>query len=109
VRKANFDQIERVIAREGVNRRVFSGKNSTLVMNEILPTARPAMHSHVHEQITYILQGECDFMLGDETVRMTKGDVILVPPNVSHGLRPLGDETILNIDVFSPIREDYLG
>ncbi|KAA3628328.1 MAG: cupin domain-containing protein [Proteobacteria bacterium] len=105
---ANFDSIRRIIAREGVDRRVFSGKNSTVVMNEIQASACPAIHSHPHEQITYILLGECEFYLGDETIRMSKGDVVLVPSNVKHGLRPLGDTPILNLDVFSPIREDYL-
>lgn len=106
--KISFDEIERFVAREGVTRRAFPGKNSMMVINEIEPHAQPAIHSHMHEQITYILQGECDFILGDETVRMKKGDVILIPPDVRHGLRPIGNETIINIDVFSPIREDYL-
>ena len=39
---------------------------------------------------------------------MGKGDVVLIPPNMEHGLRPVGDTPILNLDVFSPIREDYL-
>jgi quercetin dioxygenase-like cupin family protein len=108
VNKTNFDQIKRVVAREGVNRRAFAGEKSMLVINEILATAKPALHSHQHEQITYILQGECEFTLGDETVHMSKGDVVLVPPNVKHALRPLGEETIINLDVFTPVRDDYL-
>jgi quercetin dioxygenase-like cupin family protein len=108
VSKVNFDEIQRVIAREGVDRRAFSGKSCMLVMNTIEPFAQPALHSHPHEQITYILQGECDFTLGDEIFRMAKGDVVLVPPGVRHTLRPVGKETILNLDVFSPVREDYL-
>lgn len=106
--KVNFDDIERVIAREGVDRRAFTGKNCMLVLNTIESHAKPALHSHPHEQITYIVQGVCDFVLGGETVRMAKGDVILVPPGVPHTLRPIGSETILNMDVFSPVREDYL-
>jgi quercetin dioxygenase-like cupin family protein len=106
--KVNFDDMKRVSPREGVNRRTFSGRNSMVVLNEIEPFAQPALHSHPHEQITTILQGECDFILGEETIRMRKGDVILIPPNVRHTLRPVGGETILNLDVFSPVREEYL-
>ncbi len=108
INKVNFDEIKRVIAREGVNRRVFAGDNSMIVLNEIKASAQPAFHSHGQEQLTYILEGECEFIVGEDVVRMGKGDVILVPPNVVHALRPLGEETILNLDVFSPIREDYL-
>jgi len=104
----NFDAIKRIFAREGVNRRAFSGDNCMLVINEIESFAQPALHSHPHEQICYIMQGECTFILGDESIHMGAGDVILVPPNVSHTLRPIGKETIINIDVFSPIRQDYL-
>ena len=104
----NFDAIKRIFAREGVNRRAFSGENSMLVVNEIESFAQPALHHHPHEQLTYILKGECTFILGEESIHMSPGDVILVPPNVSHTLRPIGKETIINIDVFSPIRKDYL-
>ncbi len=104
----NFDAIKRIFPREGVNRRAFSGDNCMLVVNEIESSAQPALHSHPHEQICYIVQGECTFILGDESIHMGAGDVILVPPNVPHTLRPIGKETIVNIDVFSPIREDYL-
>lgn len=106
--KENFNTIPRVTAREGVTRRVFSGKNSMIVLNEIKPFAQPALHKHPHEQITYILAGECEFILGQETIHMNAGDVVLVPPDIQHALRPLGNETLLNLDVFSPIREDYL-
>lgn len=106
--KTSFDAIEEKTARPGVARRVFSGHNSMLVINTIEPYAKPALHQHPHEQITYILEGKCDFTLGEEMVRMEPGDVILVPPGVPHTLKPVGQETIINLDVFSPIREDYL-
>lgn len=108
VLKLNFADLQRVIAREGVSRRAFAGERCMLVLNQIEPHARPAPHSHPHEQITYILEGECDFTLGEKTVRMRPGDVILVPPDARHALRPVGTETVLNLDVFSPVREDYL-
>jgi quercetin dioxygenase-like cupin family protein len=108
VKKANFSQIKEKVAREGVTRRVFSGEKSMMVLNTIKAFAKPALHQHPHEQITYILAGECDFTLGEDLVRLGPGDVILVPPDVPHTLTPLGQETIINLDVFTPIRDDYL-
>ncbi len=104
----NFDSIKRIFARPGVNRRSFSGENCMLVVNEIEASAQPALHSHPHEQLTYILEGQCTFILGEESIPMGPGDAIRVPPNVPHTLKPIGQKTILNIDVFSPIRQDYL-
>lgn len=106
--QANWDTIPRVISRDGVTRRVFSGKNSMMVLNEIYPSAYPALHHHPHEQLTYILQGESEFVIGDEVLQLKPGDVVLVPPNVPHSSKTTSAEPVLNLDIFSPIREDYL-
>ena len=108
IKKANFSHLPEITAREGVTRRVFSGQKSMMVINTIEPHARPALHQHPHEQLTYILQGRCDFTMGEEVVPLEPGDVLLVPPDLPHTLTPRGQETIINLDVFSPIREDYL-
>ncbi len=106
---ANWTKISRVQVRGGVTRRVFSGKNSMMVLNELMPSAKPALHHHPHEQLTYIIEGACRFAIGDEMVDMTAGDLILIPPDFPHSLEVTGNKPVLNLDVFSPIREDYLG
>ncbi|MCL4439882.1 MAG: cupin domain-containing protein, partial [Firmicutes bacterium] len=68
----------------------------------------PAFHSHPHEQLTYILRGKAEFVLGDETLDLEEGDLLLIPPNITHSLKVIGTVPVLNLDVFSPIREDYL-
>jgi quercetin dioxygenase-like cupin family protein len=105
----NWSTIERVVLRKGVSRRVFSGKKSMMVLNEIAPgTTPPNTHSHPHEQLVYIVQGEGNFVLGDETLAMKAGDLLVVPPNVPHTFKNTGSQACLNLDIFSPIRDDYL-
>ena len=104
----NWENISKVEARSGVTRRVFSGKNSMMVLNELAPLAKPSLHHHPHEQLTYIVEGSARFVLGDEVIEMAEGDVILIPPNIPHSLEVTSDKPVLNLDVFSPIREDYL-
>ena len=106
--KANWNSMKRVQSRNNVTRRVFSGKNGMMVLNELLPSAQPNLHQHPHEQLTYIIEGTCRFVLGDEVLDMVAGDVILIPPDVPHSLEVTSEETVLNLDVFSPIREDFL-
>ena len=106
--KANFGNIGRTQVRSGVTRRVFSGKNSMMVLNELMPSAKPSLHHHPHEQLTYIVEGTCRFVIGDETLDLVEGDVVLIPPDVPHSLEVTGQKTVLNLDIFSPIREDYL-
>jgi quercetin dioxygenase-like cupin family protein len=105
---SNWDTLSGVTPRPGVVRKAFSGKNSMMTLNEIKPGTAPWLHSHPHEQLTHILSGKAEFVLGDEVLTLKAGDLVLVPPHVPHSLKVIGDETVLNIDVFSPIREDYL-
>ncbi len=62
-------------------------------------------HSHPHEQVATMLDGEFEFSVGDEKRIMNQGDVAIVSPNVNHSGIALTDCDI--IDVFYPIRDDY--
>lgn len=106
--KENWVNLPRTMVRPGVNRRVFSGDRSMMVLNELAPGSKPNMHKHPHEQLTYIIEGTCNFYMGNETLELQPGDVLLVPPDMLHGLEVTGNIMVLNLDVFSPVREDYL-
>jgi len=63
-------------------------------------------HSHPHDQICLILEGEFEFDLDGEIFRMYPGDSIFVAGNVMHSIRALTPGKAL--DIFSPLREDFL-
>lgn len=64
-------------------------------------------HSHPHEQTGYLIYGCLRFFSGaDETIART-GDSWNVPGGYVHGAEALEDTLV--IEVFSPVREDYLG
>ncbi|MEM1104694.1 MAG: cupin domain-containing protein, partial [Pseudomonadota bacterium] len=64
-------------------------------------------HKHPFEQIAYIIQGRIKFTIEDEVIEAGPGSVIRIPPNALHCGEPIGDEIVMNLDVFCPIREDY--
>lgn len=64
-------------------------------------------HSHLHEQITYIAEGELFFYKDKEEFRLKTGDLITVPSGVPHTIKTLSTYVRL-IDSFNPIREDFL-
>lgn len=104
----NWDTLQGVMPRPGVVRKALTGKNSMMTLNEIKPGTTPWLHSHPHEQLIYIVSGRAEFVLGNEVLTLKAGDLLLVPPGAPQSLKVIGDETVLNIDIFSPIREDYL-
>ncbi|MDT2079140.1 MAG: AraC family ligand binding domain-containing protein, partial [Planktomarina sp.] len=55
----------------------------------------------------YIVQGTMRFYIGDDVVEGGPGSLIRIPPYVVHYGEPFGDEQVLNLDVFNPIRDDY--
>ena len=66
-------------------------------------------HSHHNEQITYVLTGKLRMLLGEHGEReiiVAAGEVLVIPPNVPHSALALEDT--LDVDVFSPPREDWL-
>jgi len=64
-------------------------------------------HSHPHEQISYVAEGELFLFMGNEEHHLIKGDVFTVPPDIPHCIQTIS-EFVRLIDSFSPVREDFL-
>jgi quercetin dioxygenase-like cupin family protein len=62
-------------------------------------------HSHLHEQIVNMIEGEFELTIDGETKRLKPGHVAIIPSNANHSGRAITDCRI--IDAFYPIREDY--
>ncbi len=67
----------------------------------------PPLHSHPHEQMGIVLEGEMAMTIGNETRELKKGDAFLVPPNVPHGTAYASEKEAIILDVFSPPREEF--
>lgn len=63
-------------------------------------------HSHPHEQLGFVVSGKLSVTFGDETGEIEKNDSYAIPSNVVHTLTAHEDSII--IDVFVPVREEYL-
>jgi quercetin dioxygenase-like cupin family protein len=64
------------------------------------------LHSHPHEQLTYVLSGKFEFTIGDETRMVGAGDTLYKRPGVIHGC--ICREKGVLLDTFTPQREDFL-
>lgn len=63
-------------------------------------------HDHPHSQVAYVESGVFEFTTGTETRTLKAGDCAYVPPGVEHGA--ICKESGVLLDIFSPIREDFL-
>ena len=64
------------------------------------------LHTHPHEQLTYVLSGAFEFTIGEETHVVRAGDTLYKQPNVLHGGRCI--EAGVLLDTFTPQRKDFL-
>ena len=91
----------------GIKRQMVVGQNVMMVRFTFEPFLVTAEHTHPHEQMTLIIKGKVKFIIDGEVHILTAGDVLHFPPFNRHGATMLEEEVVL-IDIFSPIREDFL-
>ncbi len=89
-----------------LRRKIVTGANVMLAMVDLLPGAVVPEHSHASEQLSYMLQGSLRMWVAGEEVNLQAGRVLVIPPNVPH--RAIAEQKALTLDVFSPIRQDWL-
>jgi len=63
-------------------------------------------HSHPHEQTGYLVAGRLDLTIGETTYRVEPGGSWCIPGNVEHSA--VARENTVAIEVFSPVREEYI-
>jgi len=91
----------------GVAIRTCAAQHLMLSSVELQPHAVVEEHAHPHEQVGMLLAGRAIFFIGDERKTLQAGDMYRIPGNVRHKVIAL-DEPVKALDIFHPIREDYL-
>ena len=96
-----------------ISRRLISTDRQMLAHVLLKRGAIVPAHDHHNEQFTYILSGCLRFWIGehadnpgDEYVDVRAGEVLVIPGGVRHRAEALEDT--LDVDIFSPPREDWL-
>ena len=72
-----------------------------IAKGSVIPT-----HSHPHEQTGIMISGKLRFIVDGEITDVEAGDSWCLPGGVEHSAEALEDAVV--IEVFSPVREDYL-
>ncbi len=104
-----WDEMPKEQVTEMLDRRLITADRMMLAHVYIKKGAVVPRHSHENEQLTYILEGCLRFWIGaDESkvIDVRAGEVLHIPSLVWHKAEALEDT--LDVDVFSPPREDWL-
>ena len=93
-----------------IGRQFVVGTGTMLARVLLAKGAHVPLHSHVNEQITYILEGTLRFLMheGGEPREVTvhAGEVLCIPPSVPHEAFALEDT--VDLDIFNPPRQDWI-
>lgn len=103
-----MEQIKNIKPKEivpGITGYYAHGEKLTFGFVELLEGASIPMHQHVQEQITYIIEGQLDMIIGDKFCSLTAGMYHVISSNTPHSA--IAKTFCKLIDAFSPVREDY--
>lgn len=64
------------------------------------------LHSHVNEQLSYVLEGALKFWIDGKEIVVRAGEVLTIPPNMPHKAEALEDT--VDLDIFHPPRADWV-
>ncbi len=96
-----------VSALPGVERRTLvHGAVTLLTEFRMQRGAALPRHAHPHEQTGYLVQGRLRLTIGSDSFEALPGASWIVPGGVEHQAEVLEDTVA--VEVFSPVREDYL-
>ena len=93
--------------RTGVHMNSITGKNVQILYVRLEPGIE-TRHSHLNEQMGYILSGEIELTINGEAKICKSGDAYYIPGNMEHGFKILNNNTAEYIEIFSPVKEDNL-
>lgn len=92
---------------KGIKRQIFGYDNQIMMVKVTFEKgAIGDLHTHSHIQVSYVESGRFEMTIDNEIKVLEKGDGFYIPSNVLHGSKCL--EAGVLIDVFNPMREDFL-
>lgn len=106
VRLHRWDEIALEKVTEMLSRKIVTGEREMLAQIYLKRGCLVPNHSHESEQMTYVLQGALEFVIGGEKITVREGEVLHIPSRVEHQAEAVEDT--FELDLFSPIRQDWL-
>ena len=101
-----WNEVENEQLKPGLARQMVVGESLMLSRVYLKKGVVVPEHSHVNEQLTYILEGALKFWIDGKELVVHAGEVLAIPPHMPHKAEALEDT--VDLDVFYPPRQDWL-
>jgi quercetin dioxygenase-like cupin family protein len=103
----NWNTIPMREMRPGLVHSDFRGNNVVVGRSLLYPGMVSSPHKHVYEQIFMILEGSVKLHIEDQVMDCPAGTIVRIPPNAMHWAEGPEKGVAVNLDVWTPYREDY--
>jgi quercetin dioxygenase-like cupin family protein len=102
----NWEAVPLEVLSDTLSRKMITGEKAMIAQVFLEQGAVVPEHHHESEQLSYVLKGALKFELEGKEVTVRAGEVLVIPSHVPH--RVIAVEASLSLDIFSPIRHDWL-
>jgi quercetin dioxygenase-like cupin family protein len=89
-----------------ISRQFITGDRVTIARFELKRGGVVPQHAHENEQVSFVLDGALKFKIDGREIVVRGGEVLQIPGSVAHEVEVLEDTLV--VDVFSPVRQDWI-
>ena len=106
VTKFKWSEVPKENVTPVIARQIVSGSQAMAGMITLQKDSHVPRHSHVSEQLTYVIEGALRFVIEGREILVSAGEILVIPAWVEHEATAV--ELTRELDIFSPIRQDWL-
>jgi quercetin dioxygenase-like cupin family protein len=106
VRKFTWSEVPKENVTPVIARQLVTGASAMAGMITLQKGSYVPKHSHVSEQLTYVIEGSLRFLIEGKEIMVNTGEILVIPAWVPHEATAV--EHTVELDIFSPIRQDWL-
>ena len=87
-------------------RQFVTGEQAMLAKIALKKGCVVPMHQHPNEQISLIVSGSLEFVIGGVSKTLQAGEILVIPANLPHSA--IAHEDMEGLDIFAPPRQDWI-
>ena len=96
------DQKKEIIRPGRVYRLKIKSEKTEAIIAELEPKIESRWYQHAGEEIHFVLEGKMEYIVGEKTFKLNKGDILWHKSNLKHRARNIGNNKVKYITIGTP-------